>query len=562
MKKVMQKWLPAGDAVLEMIVLHLPSPREAQKYRTDMLYEGPLDDPLAVAMRGCDAAGPLMMFVSKMVPTSDPGRFYAFGRVFSGKVVTGNKVRIMGPNYQPGKATDLWVKNIQRTVIMMGAKAEPVNDIPAGNTCALVGVDQYLIKNGTISDHDDAHTIKSMKFSVSPVVRVAVEVKNSADLPKLVEGLKRLSKSDPLVQIISNEDTGENIVAGAGELHLEICLKDLQDDFMKGAPIKISDPVVSYRETVRSKSNQTCLAKSPNKHNRLYGECDSMKDELQTDIESEKVVPNAKDAKEQAKYIADTYGFDSDDVMPKKLWGFGPDGKGPNWVMDATRAVQYLNEIKDSIVNGFQICSKAGPLCEETCRGVIVKLMDVVLHADSIHRGMGQILPAARSLIYAGIYTAEPTLMEPLYLAEITVPLSDVGGVYSTLSLRRGEIIEEIPRPGTPMTLIRAYLPVNESFGFTTALRAATGGKAFPQCAFDKWQMMNGDPFTAGNKVFEICKGVRERKGLKPMPPLDEYLDKVSFFLSLRALSLFPLSPRLSFIPLLFFPLPLLSLQL
>lgn len=527
LKKVMQKWLPAGDAVLEMIVLHLPSPREAQKYRTDMLYEGPLDDAAAVAMRNCDQHGPLMMFVSKMVPTSDPGRFYAFGRVFSGKVATGAKVRIMGPNYQVGKSSDLWVKNIQRTVIMMGAKAEAVNDIPAGNTCALVGVDQYLIKTGTITDYDDAHNIRTMKFSVSAVVRVAVEVKHSGDLPKLVEGLKRLAKSDPLVQIISNEETGENIVAGAGELHLEICLKDLQDDFMKGAPIKISDPVVSYRETVRAKSNQICMSKSPNKHNRLYGECLPMDEKLQADIEDLKVVAQPKDAKEQAKYLAETYGFDSDDVMPKKLWAFGPDGTGPNWCMDGTRAVQYLSEIKDSVCNGFQQCSKGGPLCDEMMRGVIVRVLDVTLHADSIHRGMGQILPAARSMIFASVYTAEPTIMEPMYLAEITVPLTDIGGVYSTLSLRRGEVVEEIPRAGTPMTNVRAFLPVNESFGFTTALRASTGGKAFPQCSFDHWQTMAGDPFTAGNKVYEIVTGVRTRKGMKSMPPLDDYLDKL-----------------------------------
>jgi len=527
LKKVMQKWLPAGDAVLEMIVLHLPSPREAQKYRTDMLYEGPLDDLAAVAMRNCDQHGPLMMFVSKMVPTSDPGRFYAFGRVFSGKVATGAKVRIMGPNYTVGKSSDLWVKNIQRTVIMMGAKAEAVNDIPAGNTCALVGVDQYLIKTGTITDYDDAHNIRTMKFSVSAVVRVAVEVKHSGDLPKLVEGLKRLAKSDPLVQIISNEETGENIVAGAGELHLEICLKDLQDDFMKGAPIKVSDPVVSYRETVRAKSNQVCMSKSPNKHNRLYGECLPMDDKLQADIEEMKVVAQPKDAKEQAKYISETYGYDADDVLPKKLWAFGPDGTGPNWCMDGTRAVQYLSEIKDSVCNGFQQCTKGGPLCDEMMRGVIVRVLDVTLHADSIHRGMGQILPAARSMIFASVYTAEPTIMEPMYLAEITVPLLDIGGVYSTLSLRRGEVVEEVPRAGTPMTNVRAFVPVNESFGFTTALRAATGGKAFPQCAFDHWQTMAGDPFTPGNKVHEIVTGVRTRKGMKTMPPLEDYLDKL-----------------------------------
>jgi len=528
MKKVMQKWLPAGDAVLEMIVLHLPSPREAQKYRTDMLYEGPLDDPLAVAMRACDSHGPLMMFISKMVPTSDPGRFYAFGRVFSGKVVTGNKVRIMGPNYVPGKSSDLWVKNIQRTVIMMGAKAEAVNDIPAGNTCALVGVDQYLIKTGTISDHDDAHSIKQMKFSVSAVVRVAVEVKNSADLPKLVEGLKRLSKSDPLVQIYSNSETGENIIAGAGELHLEICLGDLQNDFMKGAPIKISDPVVSYRETVREKSNQVCLAKSPNKHNRLYAEAAPMSEELQKEIEDGVIIPQPKEAKEQAKYIADKFGFESDEVMiPKKLWAFGPDGNGPNWMMDATRAVQYLSEIKDSVCNGFQIATKGGPLCEEMCRGMIFKLLDVTMHADSIHRGMGQILPAARKVLFACVYTASPAIMEPLYLAEITVPVSDVGGVYATLALRRGEIIEEVPRAGTPMTFIRAYVPVNESFGFTGALRAATGGKAFPQCSFDHWQTMGGDVLKPGDRVNEIITGVRKRKGLNELPPLEDYLDKL-----------------------------------
>merc|ERR1719201_369383 len=183
--------------MFQMIVVHLPSPVTAQKYRAELLYEGPHDDTACVAMTNCDPTGPLMMYVSKMVPTSDKGRFYAFGRVFSGKIATGQKVRIMGPNYVAGKKSELWVKNIQRTVIMMGKYTEQVADVPAGNTCALVGVDQYLLKSGTICSADDACTIKTMKFSVSPVVRCAVEPKNSADLPKLVEGMKRLAKSDP-----------------------------------------------------------------------------------------------------------------------------------------------------------------------------------------------------------------------------------------------------------------------------------------------------------------------------------------------------------------------------
>merc|ERR1719201_2568756 len=208
------------------------------------------------------------MYVSKMVPTSDKGRFYAFGRVFSGKIATGQKVRIMGPNFTPGKKEDLYEKSIQRTILMMGRYIEAIEDVPCGNICGLVGVDQFLVKTGTISTFKEAHNMKVMKFSVSPVVRVAVEPKNPADLPKLVEGLKRLAKSDPMVQC-STEESGEHIIAGCGELHLEICLKDLQEDFM-GCPVKISEPVVSFRETVAAESDQTCLSKSPNKHNRLY----------------------------------------------------------------------------------------------------------------------------------------------------------------------------------------------------------------------------------------------------------------------------------------------------
>jgi len=224
LKVVMRKFLPAGDSLLEMIVINLPSPATAQRYRVETLYEGPMDDESAIGIRDCDPKAPLVLYVSKMVPTSDKGRFYAFGRIFSGTVRAGPKIRIQGPNYVPGKKEDLFVKSIQRTVLMMGRYVEPLEDCPAGNIVGLVGIDQFLLKSGTITTSDTAHNMKVMKFSVSPVVQVAVEVKNAADLPKLVEGLKRLTKSDPCVQAWIAE-TGEHIVAGAGELHLEICLK-------------------------------------------------------------------------------------------------------------------------------------------------------------------------------------------------------------------------------------------------------------------------------------------------------------------------------------------------
>lgn len=265
-------------------------------------------------------------------------------------------------------------------------------------------MDQYLLKSGTITTAESAHCIKTMKFSVSPVVRVAVEPKSSADLPKLVEGMKRLAKSDPMV-LCYTEETGEHIIAGAGELHLEICLKDLQEDYMQGAEVKISDPVVSFRETVTATSNQTCLSKSPNKHNRLYATAEPLQDELCADIEDGKC--NARDDfKLRARYLADTYEWDVTEA--RKIWAFGPEGTGPNIILDATKGVAYLNEIKESVVGGFQGACQNGPLCDEQVRGICVKVLDVVLHADAIHRGMGQIMPTARRVVHACMLTAKP----------------------------------------------------------------------------------------------------------------------------------------------------------
>lgn len=524
LKAVMRKFLPATDALLEMIVFHLPSPVVAQRYRVENLYEGPMDDECAKAIRECDPNGPLMIFVSKMVPTSDKGRFYAFGRVFSGIVRGGMKVRIMGPNYVPGKKDDLFVKSIQRTVLMMGRYVEHIEDVPAGNTVGLVGVDQYLVKTGTITTSETAHNIRVLKFSVSPVVRVAIEPKNPAELPKLVEGMKRLAKSDPLVQCIIDESTGEHIIAGAGELHLQVCLKDLQEEYT-GIELKINDPVVSFRETVSDKSDQVCLSKSPNKHNRLWMVAEPFPQGLAEDIDNN-VITAKDDPKQRAKVLAEKYGWDANEA--RKIWAFGPDGTGPNILIDMTKAVQYLNEIRDSFNGGFQSATKEGVLCNEQMRGVRFNIMDVQLHSDAVHRGGGQIIPTARRVCLASFLTAKPRMMEPIYLVEIQCPDSAIGGVYSCLNKRRGHVVSEEQRVGTPLYTIKAYLPVMESFGFTEDLRSSTGGKAFPQCVFDHWQVVAGDPLVGGNKASEIVQKTRKRKGLEEsIPPLDRFLDKL-----------------------------------
>eukprot|EP00994_Dinema_validum_P001060 NODE_120_length_2441_cov_286.236622_g86_i0.p1 GENE.NODE_120_length_2441_cov_286.236622_g86_i0~~NODE_120_length_2441_cov_286.236622_g86_i0.p1 ORF type:complete len:625 (+),score=127.87 NODE_120_length_2441_cov_286.236622_g86_i0:394-2268(+) len=462
LKCIMQKWLPADQALLQMIVSHLPSPAQAQRYRAETLYTGPIDDKWCNGIRECDRGGPLMLYISKMVPTSDKGRFFAFGRVFSGTVRTGQKVRIMGPNYEVGGKSDLNIKSIQRTVLMMGRYQEAVDDIPCGNLVGLVGVDQFIVKTATISDEDakEGYPIKDMKYSVSPVVRVAVEPKNPGDLPKLVEGLKRLSKSDPLVQCCT-EETGEHIVAGAGELHLEICLKDLQEDYM-GCELRISEPVVSFRETVTSETEVTVLSKSPNKHNRIFGKANPLSDELCVDIENNKITPR-DDPKTRARYMAENHEWDA--MEARKIWCFGPDTKGANLIVDVTKGIANLAEVKDSFIAAWQWATKEGAMCDENMRGMQYCLHDITMHADAIHRGGGQMIPTARRNYYAAQLLSTPKLQEPVFMVEIQTVEHAMGGVYSVLNKRRGIIIGEENRPGTPIYNVKAYLPVQESFG-------------------------------------------------------------------------------------------------
>merc|ERR1719324_874632 len=523
MKRTMQIWINAAETLLQTIVMRLPSPQVAQKYRVENLYEGPMDDAAAKAIKACDSSSGLMMYVSKMVPTSDKGRFYAFGRVFSGTIATGQKVRIQGPHYKVGAKEDLNLKSIQRTILMMGRTTEQIADVPCGNTVALVGIDQYIMKTGTITTIESSHNIADMKYSVSPVVKVSVKAKDGKDLPKLVEGLKKLSKSDPLV-VCSTEESGEHIIAGCGELHVEICLKDLRDEYAQ-CDFAVGDPVVSYRETVTAESNQTCLAKSPNKHNRLYVVAERMPEEVAKEIESGVLGPKA-DPKEVAKMFRDKYGWDDNDA--RKVWCYGPETEGANVIVDTTQGVQYLLEIKEHLNSAFQWATKNGPLCEEPMRSIRFNLKDVTLHTDAIHRGAGQLMPATRRVCFAAELTGNPTLQEPVFLVEITCPQDVMSGVYNTLNLRRGMVFEENPREGTPLIQAKAYLPVAESFGFVSALRQQTSGQAFPQCVFDHWDDLPGNCMEKGSKMEEMILKIRERKKLKvEMPVLSDYLDKL-----------------------------------
>jgi len=284
--------------------------------------------------------------------------------------------------------------------------------------------------------------------------------------------------------------------------------------------------VVSFCETVKEKSSMTCISKSPNKHNRLYCTAEPLGEDLCKAMDKS-VVTMEQEMKVRARVLADEYKWDVAEA--RKIWCFGspPDGVA-NMLVDTTKGVAYLNEIKDSCVTAFQQASLGGVLCEESMRGVRINVGDVVLHADAIHRGAGQIMPPMKRAIFATFFKSEPTLLEPMYMCDITVPASFVAGVYTTLNARRGVVEGKEDRPGTPLTKITAFLPVLESFGFTQLLRQNTSGQAFPQMIFSHWAQVNGDPFEEGSQANKICMSVRERKGLKTtMPDFNDYYDKL-----------------------------------
>ncbi|MCP4666536.1 MAG: hypothetical protein GY849_09220, partial [Deltaproteobacteria bacterium] len=327
----------------------------------------------------------------------------------------------------------------------------------------------------------------------------------------------------PLV-VCTTEENGEHVIAGCGELHVEICLKDLEEEFAK-CPIRKGDPVVSYNETVTEESSQHSLSKSPNKHNRIFAYAEPLTDELSIAIEEDRI-SSKQDIKERGRLLQDEFEWDPNDA--KKIWCFGPDTTGPNVLVDVTKQVQYLQEIKDSMEASFQWATKEGAMTDEHMRGIRFNIADVTLHADAIHRGGGQIIPTARRVMYASQLTAQPRFQEPIFLVEIQCPDDAVGGIYQCLSQRRGIVNAEDPVAGTPLVNMKAFLPVAESFGFTQALRAATSGRAFPQCVFSHWELLNGDPLEEGSKAQALVAQIRARKGLKVgIPALENFIDKL-----------------------------------
>ena len=486
---------PAYEAVLDMITEHLPNPAEAQKYRVPVVWQGDAESGIGKSMASCDRSGDVAFMVTSISVDPHAGEV-ATGRLFSGTVEKGTEVLISG----------VYKKNrIQQVGIFEGQERVEVDKIPAGNIVALVGLKDAVV--GSTLSTSEIVPFESMKHYSEPVVTVAVEAKSTKDLPRLVEMIRKLAKEDPMIRVEINEETGEHLVSGMGELHLEIITYRIEHD--EGIPIIASPPLVVYRETVEGHAGPV-EGKSPNRHNKFYFEVEPLGAEVVDKIQSEGITVGKNKVLMRDKLVE--AGMDKAEA--KKVLNI-VEG---NVLVDMTKGVQYLRETMELIQEGFEEVMLKGPLAKEKCRGIKVKLMDVKLHEDSIHRGPAQVIPAVRSAIFGAILLAEATFLEPVQGVFISIPQNLLGNVTREIQGRRGQIVDM--KTEGDMVSLQCEAPVAEMLGFAGDIRSATEGRALWSTEFAGFKPIPQNLF--GVKIMEV----RERKGMKQEMP------KASYFMS------------------------------
>lgn len=491
--KTLRQKAPLHVVVLDMVVRHLPNPLEAQKYRIPHLWQGDINSDVGQAMLKCDPKGKMVMVVTKIILDKHAGEV-ATGRVWSGTVKTGQEVYLINSKRKA---------RIQQVGIYMGPERINMEAVPAGNIVAVTGLRDAMA--GETVSVEQIEPFEALHYASEPVVTVAIEAKNVKDLPKLIEALRQLAKEDPTLHVKIDEETGQHLLSGMGELHLEVKLYRLKTEWK--LDVDVSPPIVVYRESVTKKS-PIVEGKSPNKHNRFYITVEPMPDEIYEAIK-EGIIPEGrpKDPKAVAKKLAEL-GMDYE--MAKGI----VDVYNGNMFFDNTKGIQYLNEVMDLLVDGFHMAMDEGPLAKEPVMKVIVRLHDAKIHEDNVHRGPAQIYPAIRTAIHCAMMKANPVLYEPYQKVIINIPYEYMGAVSRELNQRRGQLID-MRQEGEVMIII-GEAPVAEMFGFAGAIRGATSGKAL-------WTTEHAGFKRVPNELAQqIIRQIRQRKGLDPNPPTEK----------------------------------------
>ncbi len=488
---------PLHAVLLDAVVHHLPNPLEAQKMRIPVIWRGDKESKVGKDLMTCNPNEEVVFMVTKILTDPHAGEV-AVGRLFSGTLVRGQELYISGTAVQD---------RVQSVAITMGADRIEVDKIPSGNIAAVTGLRDAIV-GSTGSTVRDMTPFEAIKHVSEPVMTVAVEAKNTKDLPKLVEALRQVAKEDPTVKVEINEETGEHLISGMGELHLEIITKSrITRD--RGIEVVTSEPIVVYRETVGGSAGPV-EGKSPNKHNRFYVIIEPLEPTVydaiksgefsmnMTEIDRRKMLETLGMPKDQAKGVTHVYGT--------------------NMLIDLTKGIQYLKETMELIIEGMEEALKNGPLAREPAQGIKIKLVDVKLHEDAVHRGPAQVIPAMRSAVQGGVLMAGAQLLEPVQKVFISVPQAYMGAAVREIQGRRGTILDI--QQENDLTTIEGSAPVAELFGFASDIRGATEGRALWNTEF------LGFIALPTNLQNEIVLKIRERKGLKvEIPRPSDFLD-------------------------------------
>jgi elongation factor 2 len=487
---------PIHQVILDMVIKHLPNPIDTQKYKVPVIWHGNLETKVGKGMLACDRKAPLAYMVTKIIVDPHAGEI-AVGRVFSGTIKRGMSVNIIGmPKKYP----------VQIVSVNLGAERLPVDEIGSGNMAAVSGI-KDAFTGCTITDDETMDPFEKIVHYSEPVVTVSVEAKHLKDLPKLVEVLRSIAKADPSILVEINQETGEHLMSGMGELHLEITIYRIIKEH--GVEITTTPPIVVYRECV-AKRGGPFEGKSPNKHNRFYFVVEAIPDNIVQAMKEGKIQTEGK-IKDAKKLMADMIelGMSKDEAKGIKAF------EGFNVLIDMTKGIQYLHETFELITESFREAMNKGPLANEKVMGLKCLLVDAKLHEDGVHRGPAQVIPAVRNSLYGAMCQAGRSLLEPKQKVFINTPENVMGEAIREVQSRRGVIVDIKQEEG--VAHIESRAPVAELFGFASAIRSATQGRALwstEGAGFDKL------PRELQEKV---VSGIRTRKGLKPEPYDEAY---------------------------------------
>ena len=265
---------PLHEVVLNMVINHLPNPVDAQAYRIPRIWHGDLESEDGKSLVQCNSKGPLYFIITKIVIDPQAGEISA-GRLFSGTITKGTNVYLNRLKQH---------SKIQQVFIYNGAKREIVDNVLSGNIVGVAGIKAYA--GETITLDENGTPFEKITYIFEPVVTKAIEAKKPSDLPKLIEVLRMVGKEDPTIKIEINEETGEHLLHGMGELHLEVIENRIRTE--KGVEVSTSPPIVVYRETI-TKPSQEIAGKTPNKHNHLFFKVEPLNDATYNAIKNDEL---------------------------------------------------------------------------------------------------------------------------------------------------------------------------------------------------------------------------------------------------------------------------------